>query len=135
MSDVKKKMLDGERYFRDQNDILKKDLKTYTIFDQNTKQNVEKTNENKSDEHLPHGFYWKQVNQKKAYICGKPITITYNIPADSNKDEKTKKAEKKKRSGQRLPGRFQMLLKSLLKVFRSIGIRRVLYRVSSHRLR
>lgn len=95
MSDVKKKMLDGERYFRDQNDILKKDLKTYTVFDQNTKQKIKIVNENKSDEHLPHGFYWKQVNQKKSYICGKPITITYNIPADANKDEKTKKAEKK----------------------------------------
>lgn len=95
MSDIKKKMLDGERYFRDQNDILKKDLKTYTIFDQNTKQKVEITNENKSDEHLPHGFYWKQVNQKKSYICGKPITITYNIPTDGDKDGKIKSAEKK----------------------------------------
>ena len=95
MSDIKKKMLDGERYFRDQNDILKKDLKTYTVFDQNTKQKTKIVNENKSDEHLPHGFYWKQVNQKKSYICGKPISITYNIPANEEKDEKTKSAEKK----------------------------------------
>ena len=95
MSDVKKKMLDGERYFRDQNDILKKDLKTYSIFDQTTGQTVKRTNENKSDEHLPHGFYWKQVNQKKAYICGKPMNITYNIPSDKEKDEKTKSAERK----------------------------------------
>lgn len=95
MSDIKKKMLDGERYFRDQNDILKKDLKTYTVFDQKTKQKTKIVNENKSDEHLPHGFYWKQVNQKKSYICGKPITITYNIPTDGDKDEKTKSAEKK----------------------------------------
>lgn len=95
MSDIKKKMLEGERYFRDKNDILNKDLKSYTIFDQNTKQKVKKINENKSDEHLPHGFYWKQVNQKKAYICGKPITITYNIPLDIEKDEEKKKAEKK----------------------------------------
>ena len=95
MSDVKKKMLDGERYFRDQNDILKKDLKTYSIFDQTTGQTVKRTNENKSDEHLPHGFYWKQVNQKKAYICGKPMNITYNIPTDKEKDEKTKSAERK----------------------------------------
>lgn len=95
MSDIKKKMLDGERYFRGQNDILKKDLKTYTVFDQNTKQKTKIVNENKSDEHLPHGFYWKQVNQKKSYICGKPITITYNIPTDGDKDKKTKSAEKK----------------------------------------
>ena len=95
MSDIKKKMLDGERYFRDQNDILKKDLKTYTVFDQKTGNKIKIVNENKSDEHLPHGFYWKQVNQKKSYICGKPITITYNIPTDGDKDEATKKAEKK----------------------------------------
>ena len=95
MSDIKKKMLDGERYFRDKNDILKKDLKTYTVFDQKTGNKKQIVNENKSDEHLPHGFYWKQVNQKKSYICGKPITITYNIPTDKDKDEATKNAEKK----------------------------------------
>lgn len=95
MSDVKRKMLEGERYFRDKNDILKKDLKTYTVFDQKTGGRKEITNENKSDEHIPHGFYWKQVNQKKAYVCGKPITITYNIPTDGEKKEITKNAEKK----------------------------------------
>ena len=34
MSEVKRKMLEGERYFRDKNDILKKDLNSYTVFDQ-----------------------------------------------------------------------------------------------------
>lgn len=95
MSDVRKKMLEGERYFRDKNDILKKDLKTYTVFDQKTGGKKKIINENKSDEHIPHGFYWKQVNQKKAYVCGKPITITYNIPTDGEKKETTKNAEKK----------------------------------------
>ena len=94
-SDIKKKMLEGERYYRNKNDILKKKLNVYTIFDQNTKQKIEKVNENKSDEHLPHGFYWKQVNQKKAYVCGKPITITYTIPVDGDKKKKIKSAEKK----------------------------------------
>ena len=50
MSEIKKKMLEGERYFRDQNDILEKDLRTYTIFDQNTKQKVKKVNENKGED-------------------------------------------------------------------------------------
>ena len=97
MSDIKKKMIEGERYYRNKNDILKKKLNVYTIFDQNTKQKIEKVNENKSDEHLPHGFYWKQVNQKKSYVCGKPITITYTTPVDvdGDKDNKTKNAEKK----------------------------------------
>lgn len=97
MSEIKKKMLEGERYFRGKNDILKKDLKTYTVFDQKTKKKLKITNENKSDEHLPHGFYWKQVNQKKAYICGKPITITYNAPNtnDNENKDKIKNAERK----------------------------------------
>lgn len=95
MSDVKKKMLEGERYFRDKNDILKKDLKSYTVFDQKTGNTKKITNENKSDEHIPHGFYWKQVNQKKTYVCGKPITITYNTPIKGEKEEDTKNAEKK----------------------------------------
>lgn len=95
MSDIKKRMLEGERYFRNQNDILKKDLKTYTVFDQKTGNKKKIVNENKSDEHLPHGFYPKQVNQKKAYICGKPITITYNTPVEGDKDKTIKKAEKK----------------------------------------
>lgn len=95
MSDIKKKMLEGERYFRNQNDILKKDLKSYTIYDQKTGNKIKKVNENKSDEHLPHGFYPKQVNQKKAYACSKSITITYNIPVDGDKDKTTKMAEKK----------------------------------------
>jgi len=95
MSDIKKKMLEGEKYFRNQNDILKKDLKSYTIYDQKTGNKIIKTNENKSDEHLPHGFYPKQVNQKKAYVAGKPITITYCMPIDGEKDETTKNAEKK----------------------------------------
>lgn len=95
MSEVKRKMLEGERYFRDKNDILKKDLNSYTVFDQKTGNKKKITNENKSDEHIPHGFYWKQVNQKKTYICGKPITITYNAPIQGEKEEETKNAEKK----------------------------------------
>lgn len=96
MSNIKKKMLDGERYFRNQNDILKKDFKTYTVYDPKIGNKVKKVNENKSDEHLPHGFYPKQVNQKKAYVCAKPITITYNIPtAGEKKSDEDKKAEQK----------------------------------------
>ena len=82
-SKIKAKMLDGERYFRGENDILKKDLKTYTVFNPKTQKKEKIVNENKSDEHIPHGFYNKQVNQKKAYICSKPITITYNSPFEN----------------------------------------------------
>ena len=94
-SEAKKRMFEGERYFKNQNDILKKDLKSYTIYDQKTGTTIQKTNENKSDEHIPHGFYPKQLNQKKIYVAGKPITITYNAPVNTKKDENTKQAEKK----------------------------------------
>ena len=117
MSDTKKKMLEGERYARNQNDILKKKLNEYTIYDQNTGQHVKKTNYNKSNEHLPHGFYQKQINQKKIYVCGKPITITYNIPIDGEKDDNTKNAEKKitNMAWNVLGPNFEKLIKNRLK--------------------
>lgn len=117
MSDVKRKMLEGERYFRDKNDILKKDLKSYTVFDQKTGNKKKIVNENKSDEHIPHGFYWKQVNQKKTYVCGKPITISYNSPVDGEKEDTTKKAEKKITNmvWNTLGANFEKLIKNRLK--------------------
>lgn len=116
-SSTKRKMLEGERYARNQNDILKRKLNEYTIFDQDTQQNVKKQNLNKSDEHLPHGFYPKQINQKKTYVCGKPITISYNIPVDGKKDETTKKAEKKITNmvWNVLGPKFEKLIKNRLK--------------------
>ncbi len=117
MSDIKRKMLEGERYFRDKNDILKKDLKSYTVFDQKTGNKKKIVNENKSDEHIPHGFYWKQVNQKKTYVCGKPITISYNSPVDGEKEDTTKKAEKKITNmvWNTLGANFEKLIKNRLK--------------------
>lgn len=117
MSDIKRKMLEGERYFRDKNDILKKDLKSYTVFDQKTGNKKKIVNENKSDEHIPHGFYWKQVNQKKAYVCGKPITITYNRPTDEKKEDTVKRAESKITNmvWNTLGTNFEKLIKNRLK--------------------
>lgn len=117
LSEIKKKMLEGERYFRNQNDILKKELNTYTIYDQHTGNTIKKVNKNKSDEHLPHGFYPKQVNQKKNYVCGKPITITYNTPTMSKKSETEKNAEKKINNmiWNALGYNFEKLIKNRLK--------------------
>lgn len=94
-SSTKKKMIEGDRYARNQNDILKRTLNEYKIYDQKTGRIVTKKNENKSDEHLAHGFYPKQVNQKKTYVCGKPMTISYNIPVDGEKKDNVKATEKK----------------------------------------
>ena len=74
-------------------------------------------NENKSDEHIPHGFYWKQVNQKKIYVCGKPITISYNSPVDEEKKDTAKRAEKKITNmvWNTLGANFEKLIKNRLK--------------------
>lgn len=95
-SETYKDMIDGEKYFRIKNDILNRKLNEYSIYDRDTRQTIKKINPNRSDEHLPHSFYKKQVNQKKLYVCGKPITISYNLPVDGNKKtEEHKKLEKK----------------------------------------
>lgn len=89
-------MLAGERYFKIKNDILCRKLNQYSFYNQDTKQVEKKINQNKSDEHLPHSFYKKQVNQKKTYIASKPITIVYNTPTDGNKKTESQKREEKK---------------------------------------
>lgn len=118
-SRIKAKMLEGERYFRNENDILKRDLKTYTVFDQKTNNKMKMVNENKSDEHIPHGFYQKQVNQKKEYVCGNPITIAYTSPIDKNKNNKEsiKCAEKKITNmvWNSLGANFEKLIKNRIK--------------------
>lgn len=71
-----KNMLQGQKYYKGKHDILKKQLNKYYVFDPVTKQQVEKTNSNKSNMKLPHKFHTKLVNQKISYILGKPISIT-----------------------------------------------------------
>lgn len=116
-STTKKKMLDGERYSKGQNDILKKSLNKYKVYDPKTNNVITKTNENKSDEHLPHCFYPKQVNQKKAYVCGKPITISYSIPVDNENTKTTENTAKKITNmvWNTLGPNFEKLIKNRLK--------------------
>lgn len=96
MSDGYRDMLAGERYFKIKNDILNKQLNQYSVFNQETKQIEKKSNTNKSNERLPHSFYKKQVNQKKTYIAGKPMSIVYNTPIEGNKKTEVQKKEEKK---------------------------------------
>lgn len=72
------KMLQGQKYYKGKHDILKKALNRYYVFDTITKQQIEKTNNNKSNIKIAHKFHKKLVNQKIAYILGKPISITCN---------------------------------------------------------
>lgn len=70
------KMIQGQKYYKGKHDILKKPLNKYYVFDTITKQQIEKTNNNKSNIKLIHKFHKKLVNQKIAYILGKPLSIT-----------------------------------------------------------
>lgn len=94
-SDLRKKMDYGERYFKNGNDILSKDLSAYSIYDQNTKTRVVKHNTHKSNQKIAHAFYAKQVNQKVSYLLGKPLTITYNSPTNAEDSEEVKKKKDK----------------------------------------
>lgn len=94
-SDLRRKMDYGDKYYKVGNDILSKDLSKYTIYDQKTKTNVVKQNTHKSNQRIAHAFYTKQVNQKKVYVAGKPITITYNVPISQNLGDKEKKDREK----------------------------------------
>ena len=88
-------LIDGERYYRIKNDILNKKLNEYNVFNQQSKMVEKKINPNKSDIHLPHSFYRKQVDQKKIYVAGKPISINYNAPVSGDKSDAVKQEEKK----------------------------------------
>lgn len=90
-SDLRKKMDFGDRYYRIGNDILSKDLSSYTVYDQEKGINIVKHNTHKSNQKIAHAFYTKQVNQKKVYVAGKPITINYSIPLIYNLNEEEKK--------------------------------------------
>jgi len=90
-SDLRKKMDYGDKYFKIGNDILTKDLSEYTIYDQKTKTKTVKHNTHKSNQKIAHAFYTKQVNQKKVYVAGKPITINYNAPVTEDINEELKK--------------------------------------------
>lgn len=94
-SDLRKKMDYGDKYFKIGNDILSKDLSEYSIYDQKTKTRQVKHNTHKSNQKIAHAFYTKQVNQKKVYVAGKPITITYNSPVTEELDEEAKKKKDK----------------------------------------
>lgn len=114
-SDLRKKMDYGDRYFKIGNDILSKDLSAYTIYDQKQKINVVKHNTHKSNQKIAHSFYTKQVNQKKVYIAGKPIIITYSSPAVDNGNTKEKDKKITEVVWNSLGFNFEKLIKNRVK--------------------
>jgi SPP1 family phage portal protein len=83
-SPLKKQMRLGQRYYEGKHDIYNKKFNKYTIIDPCVEKDgktirVEKEIEipNRSQAKVAHRYHWKLVKQKRSYILGKPITITY----------------------------------------------------------
>jgi len=88
---AKKMMIVGERYYNGQHDILDHDFRASTVYeDDQTAYGTQIVNENNSNHHNVHNIYQQQVDQKTAYIIGKPPSITVE---GAEKDSKLKAFE------------------------------------------
>lgn len=90
ISPLKRQMRVGQRYFEGKHDICYKKLNEYTIKDfkeeNGNKIYTEKKIEipNRSLVKVAHRYHWKLVKQKRDYVAGKQITITYEPIIDEN---------------------------------------------------
>lgn len=78
-SDRKKKMEEGERYYRGEHDILKKDFRRSPVSEtgKNGEENMEVFfNPNRSNHHCVNPFHHTLVAQKTAYLVGREPTIS-----------------------------------------------------------
>lgn len=75
-SEEKKVMDDGENYFRVNNDIEKEDFRIW--YDEHGLKQIQK---NKANNRLAHGFVYRIVSEKEAYLLKTPITITHKDTA------------------------------------------------------
>lgn len=98
---IKRQMEIGERYFEGKHDICYKKLNEYTIKDFKTENGIKKYTEktieipNRSLVKVPHRYHWKLVKQKRDYVAGKPITISYEPIIDKELNEEQRKAIQK----------------------------------------
>lgn len=88
----KEKMAEGERYYAYEHDILKKDFRTKRISetvvdeDGNEKERVGAfSNPNRSNAKTVNGFHRVLVDQKTAYLLGKPPVITVKQGEDEER--------------------------------------------------
>lgn len=101
ISPLKSQMEIGERYFNGKHDICYKKLNEYTIKDfkmeNGQRKDIEKTIEvpNRSLVKVAHRYHWKLVKQKRDYVAGKSITITYEPLTDKELNNEQQKAYKK----------------------------------------
>ena len=78
-SEKKRRMAEGERYYRGEHDSLQKDFRRSPISE--TKENGEEEmrmffNPNRSNHHCVHPFHHTLVAQKTAYLVGREPTIS-----------------------------------------------------------
>lgn len=90
ISPLKRQMEKGQRYFEGKHDICYKKLNEYTIKDIKTENGAKVYTEkkieipNRSLVKVAHRYHWKLVKQKRDYVAGKPITISYEPIIDDN---------------------------------------------------
>lgn len=103
ISPLKRQMEIGERYFKGKHDICFKKLNEYKIEgnrinpETQKKEHVEKTIEipNRSLVKVAHRYHWKLVKQKRDYVAGKPITISYQPIIDKELNREQRRAIEK----------------------------------------
>lgn len=98
IDEKKRKMIEGERYYAYEHDILEKDFRNKKISETVTDalgNEVEQirtfSNPNRSNSHTVNGFHRVLVDQKTAYILGKPPVITVK---ETVGDEKKRRFQK-----------------------------------------
>lgn len=74
---------EGLRYYRGMQDILQKDFRETVVYeeDENSPAGIKRggvkiINENNSNHHNVHNFHALMVDQKVAYILGKPLSVS-----------------------------------------------------------
>lgn len=93
---AKKIMHEGVNYYDGLHDILKHDFQSSVVYEDVETPNgirstaTQVTNENNSNHHNVHNFFKQQVDQKTAYIAGKPLSVTVE---GADKDTQLKKFE------------------------------------------
>mgnify|MGYP000753843435 FL=1 len=79
---AKRYMAVGKQYYDGAHDILQHDFRQSWVYDEvETAAGIDRsghliTNENNSNHHNVHNIYQQQVDQKTAYIVGKPPSVT-----------------------------------------------------------
>ena len=90
MSDRKKRMIEGEKYYSYEHDIENIDFSQSCISetDEEGKESISKfTNPNRSNEHITNAFHRVLVDQKVSYLIGRKPVIKIDYKSNMEKDE------------------------------------------------